>query len=165
MGDGPASRLTALLVRQHGTPVGGLQSFGLTHTFPSPATLANADLDVRGTPPSVAATIQAFADAVASGAVRLDGAQPLDELIQSLNATAEVDPLTAQYIAFRAGERDAFPASKPGLQRLLSRLAGRPVTEAETTVLAGQWRPWRAHAAAVLHFASKPPLRLAAKVA
>jgi len=66
------------LVEWHGTPVPGLQALGLTHLFPQPSTLATADLSGLGLTSARAAAINAFARAVADGAVHLDRASTLD---------------------------------------------------------------------------------------
>ncbi len=46
------------VVRQYGTPVAGLQPFGLSHTFPLPAILARADLLAAGLDPTLAQALQ-----------------------------------------------------------------------------------------------------------
>lgn len=147
-----ASTLTSRLAVAHGRPIHGLQLFGLTHTFPEPATLESADMDRQGVPSNKASTIRAFARAVRGGAVRLDGSQPYDTLIRALREVPALGPLTAQYIAFRLGERDAMPLSSTALRNALTRTARHHVTQGETSQLASGWRPWRAHAAALLHF-------------
>jgi AraC family transcriptional regulator of adaptative response / DNA-3-methyladenine glycosylase II len=56
---------------------------------------------------------------------------------------------TAAYVAMWAlGDRDAFPATDPGVRRAALRLA-LPGDVAGPTARAGAWRPWRAYA--VLH--------------
>jgi 3-methyladenine DNA glycosylase/8-oxoguanine DNA glycosylase len=56
-------------------------------------------------------------------------------------------PWTANYLALRMGEADAFPAGDLGIRRGLERLTGAPVTPREVADVAERWRPWRAQAA------------------
>jgi 3-methyladenine DNA glycosylase/8-oxoguanine DNA glycosylase len=118
---------------------------GLTHTFPSPAELAAADLDGIGMPGARATAIKAFAAAVDKGDVPLDGGASLDDLVAAICAVPGLGPWTASYIALRLGEPDAFPASDLGLRRALRPAA--PLPAAELVDRAEAWRPWRAHAA------------------
>jgi AraC family transcriptional regulator of adaptative response / DNA-3-methyladenine glycosylase II len=131
-----ASTIAGRLVDRLGTPVEGLRALGLTHTFPSPTALAAADLDGLGLPGARQETIRAFARAVSEDAVRLDGSVGLDELIGSLTAIDGLGAWTANTLALRLGERDAFPATDLGLRRAL-----------DAPNLADRWRPWRALAA------------------
>ena len=124
-----ASTIAGRLVERLGTPVEGLRALGLTHTFPPPTTLVEADLDGLGLPRARRETIRAFARAVADDAVRL-------ELIGSLTAIEGLGPWTANTLALRLGEPDAFPASDLGLSRAL-----------DAPTVADRWRPWRALAA------------------
>jgi AraC family transcriptional regulator of adaptative response / DNA-3-methyladenine glycosylase II len=142
-----ANTLTARIVEQFGTTVGGLAALGLTHTFPMPATLAEADLSKIGLVPARAAAVRAFARAVAEHTVRLDGSVPLDELVASLTSIDGIGPWTAHYLALRLGEADAFPATDLGLRRTLSAHAS------SLGELAERWRPWRALAATHLWLA------------
>jgi AraC family transcriptional regulator, regulatory protein of adaptative response / DNA-3-methyladenine glycosylase II len=141
-----ATTLAGRLVERLGEPVPGLQALGgLARTFPSPATLAAADLDGLGLTGARRTALRSFAEAVATDAVRLDGSVGLDELVRSLEALPGFGPWTAQYLALRLGERDAFPAGDLGLRRAHDRLAapGAPPLAAA----AESWRPWRPLAA------------------
>jgi AraC family transcriptional regulator of adaptative response / DNA-3-methyladenine glycosylase II len=139
-----ASTVTGRLVARHGAPVGGLAPLGLSHTFPSAATLAAADLDGLGLTRGRAAAIRGFAAAVAAGDVPLDGSLTLDDLVGAIVAVPGLGPWTAHYVALRLGERDAFPATDLGLVRALARLDGDGPALVER---AEAWRPWRALAA------------------
>jgi AraC family transcriptional regulator of adaptative response / DNA-3-methyladenine glycosylase II len=144
-----ASTLAGRLVERHGERVPDPAAPGLTHTFPSPSTLAEADLDGIGLTRSRAGAVGAFAAAVAADRVRLDATVPLDELLGAIAGVHGVGPWTAQYVALRMGQPDALPASDFGLRRALAEPGGGPVlpSAAEVTVRAGAWRPWRALAA------------------
>jgi AraC family transcriptional regulator of adaptative response / DNA-3-methyladenine glycosylase II len=138
-----ANKIAGRLVERFGTPVPGLQRLGLTHTFPSAATLAGADLAGLGLPRARQETIRSFACAVAASAIRLDGSVGLDDLIASLTAIDGLGRSTANYLALRLGERDAFPVT----DREFRRARDRHAPESGLARLADRWRPWRALAA------------------
>lgn len=144
-----ATTLADRLVRRFGTAV-DFDVAGLTHLFPRPEALADADLTVIGLPRARAATIRALASAVKRGALTFDAAGGLDDLVTRLCAIPGVGQWTAHYIAMRAcGEPDAFPASDLGLRRALGNGRG-PLSAAQVAELAEAWRPWRAYAAMYL---------------
>jgi len=142
-----ASTLAGRLVERLGTRVPGLGQLGLTHMFPSAGTLAEADLGGIGLTGARVDTIRNFSAAVAAGSLRFDRSVPLDDLVASLVAVPGIGPWTAQYIALRLGEADAFPSSDLGLRRSIECLSGSRVDGREVAELAERWRPWRAHAA------------------
>jgi AraC family transcriptional regulator of adaptative response / DNA-3-methyladenine glycosylase II len=146
-----ANTLAGRLVAKLGTPVPGLAELGLTHTFPTPAALAAMNLDRVGLTPSRAGAIRAFAQAVLDDAVPLDRSVGLRELIGSLTAIKGLGPWTADYIALRLGEADAYPATDLALRRALPRHA--PAAAAAPDETPERWRPWRALAATHLWFA------------
>ena len=140
-----ANTIAGRLVERLGRPVPGLRAFGLTHTFPAPEALAEADLHGLGLTGARARAVRSFAQAVAGDAVRLDGSVGLDELVASVTAIDGLGEWTAQYLALRLGERDACPTEDSGLRRaLVSRL---PRSELPFSAVADRWRPWRALAA------------------
>src|SRR6202035_3279367 len=89
-GEPDRDRLLEAFVARLGTPVPGLQE-GLTHTFPDPA---------RVTPASLAPIGLGHAETSA---------------IAALAAGREI-PEVSECIAFRLGQRDAFPSGEPSLQ-------------------------------------------------
>jgi AraC family transcriptional regulator of adaptative response / DNA-3-methyladenine glycosylase II len=113
--------------------------------FPAAATLADADLAGLGLPRARQETIRSFARAVAADQLRLDGSVDLAVLLASLTAIEGLGPWTANYLALRLGERDAFPASDLGLRRALE--GGAPRSPGALARIADRWRPWRALAA------------------
>jgi AraC family transcriptional regulator of adaptative response / DNA-3-methyladenine glycosylase II len=124
--------------------------------FPTPKTMAAADVGSIGLTKARAATLRALAAAVARDDRLLRSHETLDDTIQALCALPGIGPWTAQYIAMRAlREPDAFPASDLGLLRAMETKAGRP-TPAALTERAERWRPWRAYAA--LRLWTSPPL-------
>src|SRR5262249_59845965 len=108
-----AGTITARVVERHGTLVPGLQALGLTHLFPSASTLAHAHLEDVGLTSSRTAAINAFAGAVAEGAIQLDRGSRLDRLGASGSAIPGPGPGAAPDLPPRLRGADAFPAACP----------------------------------------------------
>ena len=156
-----ARTLAGRLVRLCGEPLPGGPRGSLTHLFPAPAAVAGADLERIGLTRARAASLRAFATAVASGELDLTVAVGLDEQVARLTALPGIGEWTAHYVAMRAlGDPDAFPAGDLGLRRALAR-GGRMPTPREVAARAERWRPWRAYAAIALwtHDAAGPTRR------
>ena len=152
---GAATTLVGRLVAAFGTPIGG--GDGLTHLFPAPAALADADVAAVGMPRARAATLRALAAAVARGEPLLDAARGVDAVVERLCLIPGIGPWTAQYIAMRGlGEPDAFPAGDLGVRKALGNGAG-PLAPAAVERFSQAWRPWRAYA--VMHLWSSGPQR------
>jgi len=144
-----ASTLAARLVRAFGKPIESAPA-GLSHLFPTPAALADADIASLGMPRSRADAIRGFAAAFARGDLALDGALGLDDTVAKLTTLPGIGDWTAQYFAMRAlGEPDAFPASDLGLRKALAG-GGAPVSAAQAERMSTPWRPWRSYAALAL---------------
>jgi AraC family transcriptional regulator of adaptative response / DNA-3-methyladenine glycosylase II len=149
-----ATTLAGRLVERFGEPV----EIGpeLTHLFPRPEALADADVAAIGLPGARAATVRALAATVVNGSLHLDGACDLGESVKRLTALPGMGAWTAQYIAMRAlAEPDAFPSGDLGLRRALSDGAG-PIAAAALEHIAEEWRPWRAYAALHLWTGGEP---------
>ena len=122
----------------------------ITHLFPTPDRLADADPAGFGLPAARGATICALARAVADGRVRIDAGAPFDATRAALLEIPGIGPWTAEYVALRGlGDPDAFPASDLGLRQALAG-AGRPLSAPELARRAEAWRPWRGYAAFAL---------------
>ena len=134
-----AAALAGRLVQALGTPIPPMS--GVAYLFPSPETLATADLASIGLPPSQAATIRALARAVCDGRISFDQIVETDAFLGRLREIPGIGRWTAQYVAMRAlGEPDAFPNGEPGMVRgLPEKTAGEIERRAEA------WRPWRAY--------------------
>jgi AraC family transcriptional regulator of adaptative response / DNA-3-methyladenine glycosylase II len=151
-----ATTLAGRLVQAFGTPVEAAGE-GLTHLFPRPDTLADADVSRIGLPRARAATIRALAAAVCRRQLVLDAPQGLDDAIARLCTIPGLGSWTAHYIAMRAFvEPDAFPATDLGLRRALANGTGLPSAKG-LTQMAEAWRPWRAYAAMYLWAARTVP--------
>ncbi len=115
----------------------------LTHLFPSPEALADADLTSVGLTKTRAATIRAMARAVYDGEISFDRVSNPQRLLNALLAIRGIGNWTAQYVAMRAlREPDAFPSEDIGLVRGMG-LANAADLERRSE----SWRPWRAYAA------------------
>jgi len=128
--------------------------------FPTPTALAAADLGGIGMPGKRVAALQGFAQAVASGAVRIerpvadeagqaaDTASDLDAMRAALLALPGIGPWTVEYVAMRAWrDANAWPATDLVLmQAIVARdpLLLRPAQQRART---DGWQPWRAYAA------------------
>jgi 3-methyladenine DNA glycosylase/8-oxoguanine DNA glycosylase len=146
-----ATTITGRLVDRLGEPVAGLRELGLSHTFPTPKAIVSGDLSGLGLTDARAGAIKAFAHGVLDGDVVLDRSLPLELVVRSISAVPGLGPWTAQYLALRLGERDAFPTTDLGLRKAFDRLAPEPERSLEQS--AEQWRPWRAAAAVHLWMA------------
>lgn len=122
-----ASTLAGRVARAFGQP------FEEAFLFPAPEVLAEADLAPVGLPRARAQSIRGLAAAAALQKIPFDGSLPPEEFERVLTELPGIGPWTAQYIAMRLGEPDAFPAGDLYL---------RPIAHA-----AEAWRPWRAYAA------------------
>lgn len=148
-----ATTLAGRLVRAFGAPIesDGIENSNangraLTHLFPSPEILANADLRRIGLPGARARSIQGLAQAVRDGTITFSGVANVSDFLKQFRKLPGIGEWTAEYVAMRAlNEPDAFPASDLGLLRASSLDDPR-----ELQARAEAWRPWRAYAAMYL---------------
>jgi AraC family transcriptional regulator, regulatory protein of adaptative response / DNA-3-methyladenine glycosylase II len=136
-----AGTMIGRVVARHGRAVAGLAQFGLTKTFPPAEVLADADLTGTGLTGARVAAIHNFARAVATSEITLDRSRALDEQVRSLMAVPGLGAWTANYLALRMGEADAFPSSDLGLRRGVQSLTGSLATAGVVDELAERWRP------------------------
>lgn len=151
---GAARGLAGRLVAQFGRPPSGeLASLyaGVTHAFPLPEQLVDADIAALGMPGARATALSSLARAVVSEPAILGQRHSLDETVRALKSLPGIGEWTAQYIAMRElREPDAFPAADVGLLRAMQTPRGKRPTPSELLARAECWRPWRAYAAAHL---------------
>ncbi|MGH2753018.1 MAG: AlkA N-terminal domain-containing protein [Actinomycetota bacterium] len=137
-----ARTLAARLVTQFGKPL-TVPEPPLSHLFPSPEVMVEADLSKIGLPKSRQRTLRSLAESLADGRLILDRGSDRDEARSRLMEIPGIGPWTASYVAMRAlGDPDAFLPTDLGVKRALTRLG---VTE-RPEALAERWRPWRAYA-------------------
>ena len=145
-----ATKLLGRLVLAHGAPLPAAikDVEGLGHLFPSPSSLAGADLAMLGMPKTRAAAVTSLAEAICAEPAMFSPGASLDEAIAKLRLLPGIGEWTAQYIAMRElREPDAFPAADIGLMRAMATADGRRPSPAELLSRAERWRPWRAYAA------------------
>jgi AraC family transcriptional regulator, regulatory protein of adaptative response / DNA-3-methyladenine glycosylase II len=127
------------LARTFGRPV-KTSIPGLTHLFPDPKDLSEADLAAADIPDGPAAKIRGLARAVWKEDLTFEASMNLQDAIARMRSVPGINQAMADYIAMRAfGEPDAFPVSAATVPR---------ATEC--------WRPWRAYAAMHLWRAGLP---------
>jgi AraC family transcriptional regulator of adaptative response / DNA-3-methyladenine glycosylase II len=137
-----ARTIGARLVAGFGKPV-TVPSGGLTHLFPDPDVVADADLSKIGVPRAKQATMRLLASALATGDLTIDPGADRSGTRAELLGLDGIGAWTASYIALRAlGDPDAFMATDLGVRRALEQLGeiGNALEVAE------RWRPWRAYA-------------------
>ncbi len=152
-----ATRLLGRLVQAHGArlPVTAGDHEGLSHLFPSPVRVADADIAALGMPGARALAVTSLARAIAADPALFSRGASLDEAIAKLRALPGIGEWTAQYIAMRElREPDAFPAADIGLMRAMADRDGVRPSPSELLARAEAWRPWRAYAALHLWAAS-----------
>ncbi len=142
-----AATLAGRLVAAYGKPLAG-GAEGLSHVFPGPERLADADLSSLGLTRARAAALGSLARAVVADPQIFGPRQSLDAAVLKLRALPGIGEWTAQYIAMREmREPDAFPAADLGLMRAMADRTGRRPDPARLLARAERWRPWRAYAA------------------
>lgn len=141
-----AARLTQALGEPLVEPEGAL-----THLFPSPDAIADADpallaaTRVAG-PARRRETLRELARVLAEGELTLDPGSDREAVRARLLEVPGIGPWTAEYVALRAlADPDAFMASDLGVRRALEAL-GQPGDPRAAGRAAERWRPWRAYA-------------------
>ncbi len=148
-----ARMLAGKITAAHGAPLEdeAAHALGLTHFFPEPAALAQADVETLAMPRARGRALVGLAAAAAADPELFGMRRSLDEAVAALRALPGIGEWTAQYIAMRAlREPDAFPSADIGLMRALEGPDGVRPTAAELLARAERWRPWRAYAASHL---------------
>jgi AraC family transcriptional regulator of adaptative response / DNA-3-methyladenine glycosylase II len=143
-----ATTLAGRVVQRCGTPV-GVAWDGLSHFFPAPEALAQADLSGLGLTGGRIQALKSLAAACASGDCTLKPGVSLEDSVAQLITLPGIGEWTAQYVALRAlGEPDAFPSADLGLRKAAG--AGEVMAPQALERMAEAWRPWRGYAALLL---------------
>jgi AraC family transcriptional regulator of adaptative response / DNA-3-methyladenine glycosylase II len=117
------------------------ETLALTHFFPTPKEILDADLTHIGLPNSKIASIRTLSQEVSDRNIILDGTADYEETCRKLLAIKGIGPWTVEYIAMRALRNpNAFPETDLELQKKIQSLQLTP----------SQWLPWRAYAAVLL---------------
>jgi AraC family transcriptional regulator of adaptative response / DNA-3-methyladenine glycosylase II len=135
--------LTARVLTAAGTPLP--EPVGtLTHAFPRPAALVDADLSAVGLTGARRRTVHALTTALAEGSIALDPGADRDDAVRALLAVPGIGPWTAALVALRGlADPDVWLPNDLALRRSLADLGS---SDADA---AARWRPWRSYA--VMH--------------
>jgi len=140
-----ARTLAARLVAAHGEPLAAVVG-GVTHAFPSAATIAGLSPQEFAMPRARGAALIDACAKVADGAIVLDAGSDRAEARLALEAVKGIGPWTAGYVAMRAlGDPDVFLPTDVGVRHALAALGADP-TPRGAIALAEAWRPWRSYA-------------------
>jgi len=151
-----AQTLVGRLVAAFGETVDQPQGT-LTHFFPTPQAIAQADGRGLGLTSNRVTALQGLAHAVVEEGLALDRGADREQTMVRLQQIPGVGPWTASYIAMRAlGDPDAFPVADPGLRRALEQ-QGLVADFRSIERRAEAWRPWRAYGAHHLWASLSPP--------
>jgi AraC family transcriptional regulator of adaptative response / DNA-3-methyladenine glycosylase II len=148
-----AATLAGQLVARFGETLAHPRA-GVTHLFPTAATLAGVDPQQLPMPRARGRALVALAHALADERVSLRGDMEPATVRERLLALPGIGPWTVDYIAMRAlGDRDVFLATDLGVRRALLAL-GCDARPAAAEALSERWRPYRAYA--MLHLWAAP---------
>jgi len=135
-----ATTLAGRMVKAFGRPF--TVASGVTHLFPAPEVLAEADLTGIGVTKMRSFSIRHLARAFCAGKIRFDATIDPQAALNQLCEIPGIGPWTAQYTALRVfSQADAFPRGDSGLLRCL-----HIKTPEQLARRAEAWRPWRGYA-------------------
>jgi AraC family transcriptional regulator of adaptative response / DNA-3-methyladenine glycosylase II len=132
---------------------------GTDGMFPTASQIAERGHDALRGPATRIASIIGVAEALSTGALRLDATMPVGEFIDGLTALRGVGPWTAGYLAMRAlGDTDILLTSDLIIMQSAIAL-GLPATPRALASHAESWSPWRSYAG--MHLWRARPGRMA----
>jgi AraC family transcriptional regulator of adaptative response / DNA-3-methyladenine glycosylase II len=138
------NRVLGKLVERFGKPIEPLVS-GVSRLFPTPAALAEANLEELGLTLMRRVALRQLARGVCDKVIRFDA--PGEEIGRMLCALPGVARWMAGYVELRGlGDPDAFPFGDLLLRRLVS-TGQTPLTPMALEARAECWRPFRGYAA------------------
>jgi len=136
-----AARLVASMGEPLATPIDGV-----THVFPSAATIATASPTDFAMPTARGRALINACERLAAGDIVIDAGSDRDEISRQLESLPGIGPWTARYIALRSlGDPDVFLPTDIGVRNAL-RSMGVDSTPKAAEHLAERWRPWRSYA-------------------
>ena len=140
-----ARTLAARLVAAHGEPLAEPVG-GMTHVFPSAATIAGLSPHDFAMPRARGAALIEACAQVADGRIVLDAGSDRADTVASLAALKGIGPWTAGYVAMRAlSDPDVFLPTDLGVRHALDAL-GADSSPRAAAELAERWSPWRSYA-------------------
>lgn len=140
-----ARTLARRLVAAHGEPLARPVG-GVTHAFPSAATVAGVTPADFAMPRARGAALINACARLADGTIVLDAGSDRLAATAALEALPGLGPWTAGYIAMRSlGDPDVFLPTDVGVRNAL-RALGVDSSPKAAAALADRWRPWRSYA-------------------
>ncbi len=140
-----ARTLARRIAAAHGEPLKRPVA-GVTHAFPSAATMAARNPDEFAMPRARGAALINACARLADGSLVLDAGSDRAETVAALERLPGIGPWTAGYVAMRAlGDPDVFLPTDIGVRNALRGL-GLDSTPKAAAALADRWRPWRSYA-------------------
>jgi AraC family transcriptional regulator, regulatory protein of adaptative response / DNA-3-methyladenine glycosylase II len=132
---------------------------GLSHVFPQPDILVEANLEELSIPSRRSDTIRCLARAVLDRKLTFNSHQSSEGRFAALRTLPNMNEGTVSYIAMRSlGEPDAFPYTDIGLRRAFGP-HGRAISPEELLGAFEKFKPWSAYAAMHLGAAAKQAVR------
>ena len=144
-----ARTVAGRLVAQYGQPL--KTSVGtVTHSFPTPEALVEADPNHLAMPSSRKRAIKALAVALAEQSIVLSPGSDWDEVGEQLLALPGIGPWTVAAVRMRGlGDPDVFLSTDLGIQKAMSARGVDPDPKSIASH-ARAWRPWRSYATHLL---------------
>lgn len=140
-----ARTLARRIVAAHGEPLRRPVA-GVTHVFPSAATMAALRPDEFAMPRARGAALINACARLSEGVIVLDAGSDRAATVAALEHLPGIGPWTAGYIAMRAlGDPDVFLPTDVGVRNALRALS-LDSTPRGAAALAERWRPWRSYA-------------------
>ena len=154
-----ATALAGQMVQAFGEPF--CLAYGLTHLFPVPEVLADANLESVGLPRVLADAIRGLARRVCEGQINFEKVMDSRVFLARLSEIPGIGECAKQWVTMRAlRDPDAFPSADRGLARTLALPSSSELEQRSQA-----WRPWRAYAAIYLcSFAGESRARRSALV-
>ncbi len=129
------------LIELTGTDSGLVRDDKKIKLFPSPQSLATANLENLGTTRIRKQTLIAFSQALTEGTLSLESTQDVDQFIKKVQNIKGIGPWTAHYMAMKVLKHtDSFPGSDLILARALAK---HPIEVIE------KMHPWKGYVAAL----------------
>lgn len=137
-----AKTILQRLVQLCGKPQSIAEDLSLTHFFPEPEDILQADLSSIGLTKARVNTLKALATLITNETLNLSAAANYDETCKILHTIKGIGPWTVEYIAMRALKNpNAFPETDLEIQKKLKQYHFDPK----------KWVPWRAYGAILMY--------------
>ena len=148
-----ATTIAGRLAERAGRPVANPLHAQVAWQFPTPAALAEVNLDRIGMPGKRVAALQNFAAVVASHQMSIEAFADdhtrvdLGPLRKALLALPGIGPWTVEYVAMRAWrDTDAWPGTDLVVMQEITREHPELLKPGHQLLRSEAWQPWRAYA-------------------